>query len=648
MKKTLIVILALGISASILNNLPFILMPLYQQKSPEQIQFYPDNSSWTPLPVRGANSLNYDLALFASLGNKLQQHGLKLLFSDVYLYEHKDTPYIEGAIPYDILALTAKFFSGNIDIAWQVVSYLFSFLCFVSIFLLARVLGLPVSISVSLPFALMFLADPESLINADGLNPIKDFNRFPKISFSFLLLSAFLIITYKLLFTKKSKWVLPLTLVLSLCFYDYVYYWTTLTGATILILCYSLIKNRFNRDSAHLAVVLILSILTGIPLIRNIVLFLANPNYPFLKESKDQVVHGFSLPSSFFFGLIFLIGIWFLKKKRGDESRVATLAPFTAVFISCYFLMHAWFFNLPQMTQYHYATTIFRPLFLILGAVLFYEIILLVEIKFQLSTKQMSALTMSASVFTVFIFAQYAFVNNLRYSQKNFPLFVYNNNLITALNVLTKQAHPQDVILTVSAEANFLSAMKTPLYQFIPGFHLSMAGFEERWKRILIGCEIFGVSKERLLDFLDDENINYRYWGQEQINQKGIPNVSLFERAFFLAQPFHNYYYFHELNTNENNLHSGLTLEEYRSHKNLGSYIPLSHRKHALKMYDVIQRQSAQAVLHAYKLNYILSYRQDDAIGQQISAKYLPFLSEVFKNKDVTIYKVETSSYAKK
>lgn len=632
-----LIVLILGFLTAFVNNLAFTLMPYYQKKNSS----LPSNATYTPLPVKGANSLNYDLALFSSLSNKLFHHGYRLLFSDAYLFEHKDDPYIEGAVAYNVLALFLKFFDGDIDRAWIAINYTFSFLCYLFIFMMGRAFGLPVWISLSLPFAMMFLTTPTSLLRAEGVYPLKDFNRYPKISFSFILLSSYLIAMHLLLSTQKKKWMLCIIVLLTLCVYDYFYYWSTLIGATGLLFLASLFLSRPTKEKKSLLCTLVCVAILSAPLLLHIYYFIKHPEYQFLKESKDQVVNGVGLPPTFAAATLGLLFISSLKRIRSAKDVYSTVAPLATTYLSCLFLMHAWVFKLPQMTRYHYSTTVMRPLLMLVAALCVYEVYLFTINQWPKHKFTIKAMFVVASVGVAITFLRYPLLNNWRYSEYNHKNFIYEQPIRQAVDWI-KQSNltENDVALTVSSELNFIFAMRTPFYQFIPGFHMSMAGFKERWERMLIGFAIFNVDRERLKEFLDEQGALDRYFSGYS-SPHLVPEGAQFEKAFFAIQPFHNYYYFSETNVTVQKLRANITVKEISENSSLGSYVPLAHRKLVMEMYDQILNLPAQRLLSTYKLDYIVEYNDKHQIAQRIGDQFTPLLNKVFSNEKITIWKVK-------
>lgn len=501
--KTNLTILILVICVSLIFGLPHLLIPAFLGQ---------ESSSYTPL-VAGLESvcgITHDESLFYAAQLKEIFDG-KPFFSDVDLYEYRNTPNPFSTFPYFLLGNFAKLL-GSVQRLFIFADFIFPPLIFLFsyIFLLSLTEEALVSIfgSMLLVFGLDMLRSVSAIVKAwSGYqyafwnfppnNPLS-LSRFinPEFSLPFFLLALF---SFHRCIKEKSLFYSILSgILLGMLFHSYIYFWTFfLAGISILFLFY-LFKKDFLRIKLILLVIGI-GVLISIPYFMRQIEFSKFVNHDDILSRYGLVKGRFVEWHSTIECLIAIFLLFIYKKVKDDDFLF--LFSFMVGGIIC---INSQIITGSTIQNHHWLFLTIQPFFIF---ILSFLISRFAKKQKESHFRRKMNFSLILKFLIVFLLVS-GLVKQTVYASRTYSTYTLTNEESELFTWLKENSKRDDVVLSLNRRINDLIPVYTYNKIFLPNGILTFASDEEIIRRLIISFKLYGTDEAYL-----KENLSKDEWG---------------------------------------------------------------------------------------------------------------------------------------
>ena len=470
---------------SLIFFLPHILIPKFLAGKP----YYPLTLAGTP--IFSSDELTWPAAEAREVMDG------RIFPTDPIVWEHKNAPSMVAQFPAIIIGLLGKF-SGSINQAYLILSFVLPPLVFLSIFFLTFILTKEYLISSLVSIVIMTLTRPyqffpplnrtmvEALIGYltnTFIEPVPfEFLRLPNplLVFPFFVLT--IIFLYLALEKKKAVFAVTGGFLFGLLFYIYFYFWTFVGAGLGIFLISSVVK----KDWQRIRLLMIFLFTGGIISLFYWVNFFKFQQYPFKEDVLRRAGIEVGRDSSLFrtaqfliFGFLFSI----LIKKKNQQFW----------FLLLFLLGGLVCLNVQLVTGYtfqgdHWTLRVINP----------WTILMLGFVYFRLLRNKIFYKPLTA--FLIFIFLGMDFWIQLSFSKKAYSVYTLPEEKIAALEWLNKNTPKDSVVVSPSIETNSLIPAYTHNNVYLPNGGVTLASTKEIIERLYFTYKLFGIKP----DYLDD------------------------------------------------------------------------------------------------------------------------------------------------
>lgn len=588
--------------------LPHILIPIFQE----------GNIVYKPLVVNGVNTQTVDETFYAS--NIREVYDGHIIVRDSQLFEHKNDITITPIFPYIILGYMT-YLTGSVENTYIISDFIFPLLTFLLVYFLMFRLTKDRYISALCGCAMLlrgfifreikaYIFNLPQLHIQKILGPLGYQSRLPFTQFTFIILISAIVLLYLFLKGRKTIYGVLCGLFMGLLFYTYLYHWTFFfIGIGILFLIF-LIKRDY-KNSKRVFIVLAIGMLISIPYWIDFAKFKSEPYSEEILGRMDMVSGRMPSISNTITYLLFLSLFVILVKKRDEIFYI-----FISLLLGGIVCINIQVFLGYSIQAYHWPLTSITPLIVIM---IFYMTSEVLVREYNLGAVNW-IITISRRyykplfVFLILIFLTYGTYHNYMFSRNTYRYYTLPNTIIEAYRWLDRNTQTDDVILSASVENINLIPVYTRDNNFIPNAVFTVASTQEILDRTYIAYKLLNVSPSYLENLMRQDNAvldkYYRPFGRT-----GIPNTEIFEEVFWIPTLFHSKFF------------------------SQGGYeIPEEIMKGILSNYNNYTN-NIDELLNRYRVDYIYYGQYERKISSVNLTEYKQF-RELYKNEDVTIYKV--------
>lgn|GEM_PF-1441839 len=322
------------------------------------------------------------------------------------------------------------------------------------------------------------------------------FSRLPNPQLSFVLVMLIVLSLYVGLVRKRILYSIISGVLLGLCFYTYIYFWTFILAGMFVLTVIFLLRHEVDYVKQIILSGLI-GFVTSIPFWLNFMAFRALP-YSQDILAKSSVEYGRTLTILSFPYLLFAFCYYLLYKKRN---------------VSFYFI---WSFiiggilcrNLQLVTGYtvqseHWSYNVLDPWILISLAVLWADII-----QNRFKGVRLVGLSRGVCVLLIVLILSFGFFSQKGFADLRYPHYTLDSSMMDSFNWLDDNTQRDSVVLS-----DYETAALIPVYThnnvFTPYALVTLMPTGEMEERMMIALKVFNASQEYFRNYVNTTRVYY-------------------------------------------------------------------------------------------------------------------------------------------
>lgn len=472
---------------SLIFFLPHILIPKFLVGKP-----------YYPLALVGAPIFSSDELTWPAAEAREVMDG-RIFPTDPVVWEHKNAPSMVAQIPAIIIGLLGRF-SGSINQAYLILSFVLPSLVFLSIFFLTFILTKEYLISCLVSIVTMMMTRPYQFfppLNRAMVAALWGYltNRFIEpVPFEFfrlpnpLLIFPFFVLTiiflYLALEKKKVVFAVAGGFLFGLLFYVYFYFWTFVGAGSGIFLISSVLK----KDRQRTRLLMMFLFTGGIISLFYWFNFFKFQQYPFKDDILRRAGIGVGRISNLFRTVQFLIfGFIFSLLVRQKDRQFWFLLTFLLGGLIC--------LNIQLIAGYtfqgdHWTLRVINP----------WTMLMLGFVYFRLLSRKIFYKPLTRLL--IFLFLGLGFWIQFSFAKKAYFAYTLPEEKIAAFAWLVKNTPKDSVVFSPSIETNALIPVYTHNNVFLPNGGVTLAATSEIIERVYVTYKLFGIKPEYLEEIL--------------------------------------------------------------------------------------------------------------------------------------------------
>ncbi len=622
-------ILLIAALVGIIFGLPHILIPVLR-----------GDSLYRPLATVNINGFVVDEVHLAS--NIRDVYDGHLVVSDSQLYEHKNAPNIASQpLPYLVLGALTHL-TGSVTNTYIIGDFIFPAIIFLLVYIFLMLITRNQVISMFGGAFILFFEDwirwiiptnPEILsgllskFSLDIYVPISYFSRLPFMQYTFIEFMAAIILLYLAIKNGGRLWIALSGISAGLLFYSYFYFWSFFLVSLFAVGFLLLLTKQYSAVR-RIAVVTGIALLVSVPFWFNFVQFRSLPGSEDL-TMRTGVEYGrfFKLETNL--KLLLFFGLYMLLIRKRD-------LPFyflTGLFLAGMVIINVQLVTSFTLQSYHWISVAIDPVIVLMACLLVYQM-LAYKHRWKAVNRLLSPVKKHYKIIccllVVFFLLHGIFYNTVlslnTYKQQTVP-----ETTLEALDWLDRNTKTDDVVLSASIEMTDLTPVYTRDNVFLPNAQFTTATTGEITDRIYIAYRIYNVSPS-YLEFLmaQDNALEDEY--HPQIYGSHFPE----DRLMYERAEWNFAYFYYKYRPSSRYSIGNYTYPPELAGKEAFFYIPPEVRKSMLANYT---GYDTSQLFKKYRIDYVYYGPYERNISNIDLSKH-GNLAEVWKNRDVTIYRV--------